>query len=328
MIDRRYFLTSLAGGVLGLACRHDAPVADRRGPAARQVFVPEIAGDFWTIAGNPDLGRLADPGQQPVDFGIWQAADGTWQLWSCIRSTKVGGKTRLFYRWEGRRLTDVDWEPMGIALEADPRVGETPGGLQAPFVLKTGATYTMLYGDWQHICLATSVDGRSFARRLTSTGQSGLFSSAPDANTRDPMLLAHARHYYCYTTAHPSGHGAVYCRVSSDLRSWGESTIVSAGGACGSGPSSAECPFVVHHHESGTFSLFRTQRYGADAHSCVYESGDPLNFGVDDDRGLVATIPVAAPEIVEHDRRLFLACLRPALDGIQIAPFRWTRRVV
>ncbi len=328
MIDRRGFVRSMAGGALGLVAQRPARAVDLRNTVGRAAFIPKIAGNFWRIAGNPDLGPLTSPGQQPVDFAIWQAADGTWQLWSCIRQTKAGGKTRLFYRWQGRRLTDVDWEPMGIALEADPRVGETPGGLQAPFVLKAGATYNMLYGDWEHICLATSTGGKTFTRQLTRTSQSALFSSAPDANTRDPMVLAHGRRYYCYTTAHPSGRGAVYCRVSTDLRIWGPSTIVSAGGACGSGPFSAECPFVFRHQASGRFSLFRTQKYGSDAQSCVFESADPLNFGVDDDRGLVARVPVAAPELIEHDAQLYLACLRPALDGIQIAPFRWARRVV
>ncbi len=52
--------------------------------------MPVIEGDFWQIAGNPDLGGLTGERQQPVDFGIWQARDGTWQLWSCIRGTKYG----------------------------------------------------------------------------------------------------------------------------------------------------------------------------------------------------------------------------------------------
>jgi hypothetical protein len=55
--------------------------------------MPRIAGDWWTVAGNPDLGDLTSPKQQPVDFSIWQAADGTWQLWSCIRNTRIPGAT-------------------------------------------------------------------------------------------------------------------------------------------------------------------------------------------------------------------------------------------
>lgn len=297
--------------------------SSHRGP-----LVPGIEGDFWTIAGNPDLGALTAPAQQPVDFAIWQAADGMWQLWSCIRATRAKGNTRLFYRWQARRLTDTAWTPMGIAWLADANAGETEGGVQAPFVLKVGARYYLFYGDWEHICLATSADGKAFARRLTAGGASGMFSVAPRANTRDPMVLSHRGRFYCYTSANPQGHGGVYCAVSTDLRQWSTPTLVCAGGEAGTGPFSAECPFVYDHGDSGTFYLFRTQRYGHDAETRVYASSDPLDFGVGNDRCLVATLPVAAPELVTHRGRLFLACLRPELDGIRIARFRFSERRV
>ena len=45
--------------------------------AADAVLVPRIEGQWWRISGNPDLGRFTTDRQQPVDFAIWQAADGT-----------------------------------------------------------------------------------------------------------------------------------------------------------------------------------------------------------------------------------------------------------
>jgi hypothetical protein len=325
-LNRRGFLNWAAAGSVTLATRRSATAGMVGNAVAKPPLVPEIDEDFWTLTGNPDLGPFSSPGQQPVDFGVWQAADCTWQLWSCIRSTKVGGHTRLFYRWQGGRLTDRNWEPMGIALRADPGFGEIDGGLQAPFVLKVGASYSLFYGDWEHICLATSVDGKTFARQLTKNGTSGMFANAAGANTRDPMVLAHDGRYYCYTTAHPLDRGAVYCRVSTDLRTWGTSRIVSVGGRAGTGPSSAECPFVYRHKETGTFYLFRTQRYGRDAHTSVYAAPTPLDFGIRDDRYLVTTLSVAAPELVEHEGTLYLACLNAGLDGIRMARLRWVRR--
>lgn len=59
-----------------------------------------ISSPWTTIATNPDLGNLTGDKQQPVDFAVWRAEDGRWQLWSCIRGTKIGGDTRLFYRWQ------------------------------------------------------------------------------------------------------------------------------------------------------------------------------------------------------------------------------------
>lgn len=255
-IDRRGFVKSAGRGALALLARRAITEPQAASVTLQAAWVPEIDGDFWTVADNPDLGPLTGPEQQPVDFGMWRAADGTWQLWSCIRFTRAPGNTRLFYRWQARRLTDRNWTPKGVALMADPCVGETQGGLQAPFVLKVGATYYMLYGDWEQICLATSVDGKAFVRQLTKSGGSGMFSDAPAGNTRDPMVLAYGKRYYCYTTAHQGGKGAVYCCVSTDLRHWSTSTIVSAGGSSGTGPSSAECPFVYHHERTRLFYLF------------------------------------------------------------------------
>eukprot|EP01079_Euglenida_sp_SAG-EU17-18_P009454 gene9454-1700_t len=65
-------------------------LALRGGPVAAAPSAPRpvLAGDWWDIAGTPDLGDLGAPGMEPVDFGIWQAADGTWQVESCIRGTK------------------------------------------------------------------------------------------------------------------------------------------------------------------------------------------------------------------------------------------------
>lgn len=298
------------------------PLAARARAATAPLALPRIDGELWPVAHNPDLGALGDPRQQPVDFGIWPAADGTWQIWSCIRGTRCGGKTRLLYRWQGARLTDRDWTPMGIALQADPGFGETPGGLQAPYVLREGGQYHMFYGDWENICHAVSADGKTFSRQLRD-GRSGLFQVAPGANTRDPMVLKVKDRWHCYVTAHPDQKGADYCWTSPDLTRWTGPRRVAAGGAAGAGPYSAECPFVYHHRASGKYLLFRTQRYGRDAQSTVYASADPTDFGVDDDRGRLGTLPVAAPEVFDHEGVTYLAALTAGLDGIQIARLSW-----
>ncbi|HPD17784.1 MAG TPA: hypothetical protein PLE19_22835 [Planctomycetota bacterium] len=288
-----------------------------------QTLVPQIDGDWWQVAGDPDLGPLTDPKQQPVDFAVWQAADGSWQLWSCIRHTRCGGKTRLFHRWEGRQLTDRDWTPKGVAMQADVRFGETPGGLQAPHVLRVGDVFHMLYGDWVHICHATSRDGKVFERVTDAAGQAGLFGEGADANARDPMLLRVGDLFHCYYTAYPGGKGAVFCRTSKDLAAWSEAKTVSAGGSAGDGPFSHECPHVVRLGEGGPYYLFHTQRYGQNAQTSVYASKDPLNFGPGDDSCLIARLPVAAPELILHEGKWYIAALLPSLKGIRIARLRW-----
>jgi hypothetical protein len=213
---------------------------------------------------------------------------------------------------------------MGIAMRADPERGEIEGGLQAPYVFKADGRFEMFYGGWEDICSATSRDGKKFERRLNAEGKAGLFRS-PDgfAQTRDPMVLRIGDLWHCYYTAHTGAKGADFCRTSKDLRTWSKARMVAAGGQSGSGNFSAECPFVVEL-EAGEFYLFRTQHYGTNQQSSVYFSDDPLDFGVDHDEGhFVGTLAVAAPEIIKHNERYYIAALMPSLKGIQIARLEW-----
>ena len=287
--------------------------------AAEEFWIPVIEEPWRQIAGNPDLGEYTDEKQQPVDFALWQAADGTWQLWSCIRFTKLGGHTRLFYRWEGKHLTDSNWAPMGIAMTAEPELGEPLGGLQAPHVVRYKGKYWMIYGDWDNIRMAVSRNGKDFKRY--DKGRI-LFTEGPRVNNRDPMLLFTRGKWHCYYTAFPDERGYVYCRTSDNLLQWSAPVIVSFGGTAGSGPYSCECPHVVEILP-GRYFLFRTQYYGPGAQTTVYESQNPLLFGIDNDAGFRARLNICAPEIVFHQGRYYIAALNPNLDGIRIARLYW-----
>ncbi|MGH7329775.1 MAG: hypothetical protein ACREJX_15620, partial [Polyangiaceae bacterium] len=228
-----------------------------------------------------------------------------------------------FYAWEGAHLTDKMWTPKGIAMRADPSLGETPGGLQAPYVFRVGATFHMFYGDWTRICHATSTDGKTFTRVVEKDGTPAMFSEGPDAQSRDPMVLSRDGTYYAFYTANPDGVGRDFLRTSNDLTTWSASKIVAQGGAAGSGLFSAECPFVVYRPIEGAFYLFRTQHYGNAAQTSVYRSSRLDSFGVNDDSDLVETLPIAAPEIVSDGAQDYVASVRGTLDGIQIAKLGW-----
>lgn len=316
---RATWLVSVAAGI----CLGSHVVASD--PSTDTPFLkPQFAGEWWQVAKNPDLGPLTSERQQVVDFGIWQATDGTWQLWSCIRNTKEVGRTRLFYRWEGRHLSQSPWTPKGIAMRADAAFGEQPGGLQAPFVRSINGTFHMFYGGWDTICLATSENGKDFVRKLNKEGKSVLFGPPEGfGNPRDPMVLQIGGRWHCYFTAHTRQEGAVFCRTSEDLLNWSEVFVVAKGGQAGAGSYSAECPFVVEVRP-GEYYLFRTQRYGANAQTSVYWSRNPLDFGVnEDDKHFVCTLPVAAPEIIFHEDHWYIAALMPDLHGIRIARLEW-----
>ncbi len=55
--------------------------------------------------------------------------------------------------------------------------------------------------------------------------------------------------------------------------------------------------------------------------------GDPAMFGINQDpRYFLGTLPVAAPEIILHEGRYYIAALNEgALDGIRIARLRWVK---
>ena len=227
---------------------------------------------------------------------------------------------------------------MGIAMEADPALGETPGGLQAPHVVKVGDTYHMFYGDWVNICHATSKDGKTFTRVIQPNGKTGMFSEGPEANTRDIMLLPHAGKWYAYYTCHPNNQGMDCLRTTADFRTWTDSTVVAFGGQATTGPWSAECPHVVKLGDND-FYLFRTQilrQPGERRHPQARSRQDqrlssrpipPCSASTRTRRYFLCTLPVAAPEIILHEGQYYIAALNEgALDGIRIARLKWTSR--
>lgn len=282
---------------------------------------PSIEGSWWQIASNPDLGQWTSEQQQPVDFGIWRAADGSWQLWSCIRHTLHPGRTRIFHAWEGPRLTDPDWSPAGIRFTGDGTLGETIGGMQAPFVIRVEDEYRMYYGDYRHICLATSTDGKTFNKELVR-GMAGLFGEGPQAHTRDPMLIKIGPRWYCYYSAHPEGQHGIWLRTSANLLEFTNPRRVMTGGQAGDQWWNFECPHVVR--VGGWFYLFHTQSYASGKQqTSVYRSADPTWFGINDDANFVCRLPIAAPELIKHQGQWYLAALTERLDGIRIARLTW-----
>jgi len=300
--------------------------------------IPYIDGDWWYVGNNPDLGKIGSERQEVVDHCFFQAADGKWQLWACIRFTKVG---RIFYRWQGDSIEQSDWAPMGIAMRSNPEYGESCGNsptqemLQAPHVIKEDGKYYMFYGGGgspyvkdirgsinchQQICLATSSDGYCFVRHKGTDGYSQLFH---DQGARDPMVIKVGNQFLCYYSAnlpHRNRQNIVALRTSFDLINWSDYKIVSAGGTPGCHGSSAECPFVVFL--DGYFYLFRSSSYRPPINH-VYRSKDPMNFGINTDEKKITVLPAAAPEIIQVGKQFYISTVADLKGGIQVAKLGW-----
>ena len=277
---------------------------------------PVLVGEPWKIALMPDLGELSGPiprKQHIVDHGFIRDINGDWQLWACMRGTKVG---RLLYGWEGESIRQGPWKPKGIVARADSSYGEkvTDDGtetIQAPHFRKIGETWYCFYNS-AGVRYMTSRDGIDYTRagsdRPKEQREGANLLGAPGG--RDVMILSHDDVYYSYATVSeitPEGkkRGYVVGSSSPDLQSWSPPVVVSEGGSGGPGLVDAESPFV--QYLDGYFYLFRSS--STSGKTFVYRSTDPLRFNQNNDDGLVADLPIWAPEIMEVDGEWYISDL-------------------
>jgi hypothetical protein len=69
--------------------------------------------------------------------------------------------------------------------------------------------------------------------------------------------------------------------------------------------------------------LFRTSEYNPPARTHVYRSQDPFDFGLDNDSKLVATLRVAAPEVIQVGNSFYISTVEDLKGGIQLARLKW-----
>jgi hypothetical protein len=292
-----------------------------RAPEGAIARRPVVDGPWRRICGMPDLGGLAGPEprhQHIVDHGFIRARSGAWQLWACIRGTAAG---RLIYGWEGDSLGAGPWAPRGVKVRARAECGEIVEPQEkvgAPFFLERDGRYWCLYHS-AGVHAMVSDDGVNYERVRDDKGSSCLLRDGG----RDVMVMRSRGLYFLYLTVTTSSRedwrtSFVIARTTRDFRQWSDPTVVSAGGAAGSGPVNAESPFVVEL--DGWFYLFRAT--SIDPMTFVYRSVSPWDFGVDDDSKLIAVLPIKAPELVRHDGRWYITDLAD-FQGVRIAPLRW-----
>lgn len=299
-------------GVIGLSA---APLF-----AAERVKRPVLDSEPWRLFGMPDMGELAGPDpkkQHIVDHGLFRMPNGKWRLWACLRGLAVG---RVLYGWEGDSLERGGWRELGVVARMAPEWGEGSGRgggetIQAPFFLQRDGVYHLFYNS-RGVRLMTSREGEKFERfDLGGTRRNLLY---PDGG-RDVMVLEIDGVFHAYSTVSTTDRqGYIVLKTSKDLREWSDLKIVCRGGRGGSGPVSAESPFVVALGK--TYYLFRAS--SDEPVTFVYASEDPTYFGVNDDRNLVAELPLKAPEVVRDGEKWFITDLGD-FQGVMVRRLRW-----
>ena len=159
---------SCALTALALVTSCPAPAAQSAGTAgashqARPAgpLTPRIDGPWIQLVGRPPLEQWASPQAEPVDFTIFQADNGRWQLISCTRGTMHPGGGRLLYRWSSPELLCEDWRPEGIFLSSKPEWNHGQGSVGAPCHVKDGDTHYLFYHS-RGAHLMTSTNGVDF----------------------------------------------------------------------------------------------------------------------------------------------------------------------
>ena len=285
--------------------------------------VPSIDGEFWRLAPAPDLDSLngADPDKQHVvDHGFIKDENGNWQLWACIRGTRIG---RLLYGWEGRSLTaGGTWQQKGVVARAEAEWGEQVRNgveqIQAPYFLKIDDTYYCFYNS-AGIRIMTSKDGVAFKRPRLRNGNNLLYESGG----RDVMIMKDGDTYFAYSTVSTVAQdgwlrGFVILRTSKDLKNWSDYTIVSEGGRAGNGAVSAESPFVQRYGDF--YFLFRSS--SSTGTTFVYRSDNPYDFGVNTDAKLIGELPVWAPELIVENGQWYISDISD-FKGVKLARLKW-----
>lgn len=287
---------------------------------------PHLDGAWWRIAAPPALETFATGREQTVDFTIFPAKDGTWQLISCVRNTAHPGEGRLLYRWESKGLAEKDWQPKGIFLTSDPKHGHKEGRMQAPHAVKDGDTYWLFFNSAGAHAL-TSADGKVFEPARASDGGFRLFEMP-----RDVMLFDNrardGKWYAFFTDIRPGrypdrkDHTVSFRTAAALAGPW--SAEKSDAGVVSPPPKGylfamAESPFV----------LFRGGWYYRFEQLNVLASRDVTRW----EGPAIASLSgpnvfeYLAPEVVEHDGQAYLAAYRDhGKGGIYLAKLGWKKR--
>jgi hypothetical protein len=282
-----------------------------------------LDGPWIKLVGRPPLEKWASDRAEPVDFTLFAADDGTWQLISCIRHTTHPGGTRLLYRWSSPELTREGWNPEGIFLSSKSGWGHAVGTVQAPFHVLDDGTHFLFYNS-RGAHLMSSADGVDFE----PVGNKAIFPMGRDVCILDDR--EGSGKWIAYYTSPEKGINpatrdhTIRARTAERLQGpWSDSAVEIppiTPPAEGYTFVYAESPLVVKR--GGYYYRFEQLE--------VFRSTDPLKWSGPAVARLAPKDPLKrlAPEIVTHDGTDYLVAYQwRGRDprGIYLAPLSWER---
>ena len=288
-------------------------------------MIPRLAGPWIQLVGRPQLSEWGSPDVEPVDFTMFQADNGRWQLISCIRKTTHPGGGRLLFRWSSDELTGGDWREDGIFLSSKPEWNHREGTVQAPFYSNQNGRHYLFYNS-RGAHLMTSDDGI----RFEPVGSKAVFPMGRDVCLLDDR--DHSKQWIAYYTSPESGINpetndhTIRARTAPELEGpWSESAVEIP--PITPPPSGykfvyAESPLVI---KRGAFYYRFEQLY-------VFRSTDPFKWNDIPVTNLAPRDPLKrlAPEIATHDGRDYLLAYQwRGRDprGIYVVPLEWVKDV-
>ena len=281
----------------------------------------------WRVAKRSPSGYEWDKGEEDevVDFTIFQADDGSWQIIGCVRWTTFPEGPRLLYQWETTNFFSSDWTEIGVFLTTDDGpvgIDYAEGTLQAPYVIKDGNIYYMIYNS-RDAHMMVSTNGLDWTHQ---TNYAGSYTHFDTDGGRDITLLDNrdvdGKWYAIYCPATKGwdfrGYTNVYRSASSILGPWSDSVLMARRDYW----QDVESPSMVRR--GGWYYLFLQDWVFAQPGITNF-FGDPNLTDLHSFRR--SPLRGIAPEIIRHEGQDYMACYNTIdgnpLEGIEIRPLYW-----
>ncbi len=295
----------------------------------------------WRVVERSPSGYEWDKGEtdEVVDFTVFQADDGSWQIIGCVRWTTYptwNGVTngRILYRWESTNFFATNWTEKGVFMTTSNMPPETQGTynggmIQAPHVVKDGDMYYMIYNS-KYAHMMSSSNGLDWVHQ---TNYAGSYTHFDPTGGRDIALVDNRDvdgNWY-----------AIYCPKTPGWDSRGYTNVYRAAAGI-LGPWSAEMPMATQPYWQDVESPFMVRRggwYYLLLQDRVFAQPNITNFfgspeltvmnhfngNLDDP---TTSIRGVAPEIVHYPGgQDYLAAYNTIagdpLEGIEIRPLDW-----